>query len=104
MNNLQKVEELNELFLTYQNLFTKKQIEYFNFYYEFDYSYQEIADKFNVSRNAIYDQIKKVEESLYKYEKHLKIVERRKLRIELVNKYLETKDEKYLLKLKRMDE
>lgn len=104
MEKLEKLEILNELFLTYQTLFTDKQIEYFNFYYELDYSYQEIADKFKVSRNAIFDSIKKVEENLFVYEEKLKIVTNRKKRIELLNKYNETKDENYLNELKRMDE
>jgi|SRR5690625_1171947 len=104
MERLEKLNKLNELFLTYQSLFTDKQIEYFNYYYELDYTYQEIADKFNVSRNAIFDSIKKVEESLIIYEKNFELVKRRKKRLELLDKYFETKNEKYLFDLKRMDE
>lgn len=104
MKQLEKTEKLNELFIAYQNLFTDKQIEYFKMYYELDYSFQEIADIFKVSRNAIYDQLKKVEENLIIYEEKLKLVQQRKKRIELLNKYFNTKDEKYLLMLQRMDE
>lgn len=104
MERLEKLSKLNELFLTYQSLFTKKQIEYFNYYYELDFTYQEIADKFKVSRNAIFDSIKKVEESLIIYERNFGLVERRKKRLKLIDKYFDTKDEKYLVMLKRMDE
>lgn len=104
MKQLEKTEKLNELFIVYQSLFTDKQIEYFKMYYELDYSFQEIADIFKVSRNAIYDQLKKVEENLIIYEEKLKLVQQRKKRIELLNKYFNTKDEKYLLMLQRMDE
>ncbi|MDY0277250.1 MAG: sigma factor-like helix-turn-helix DNA-binding protein [Acholeplasma sp.] len=104
MKTLEKAEQLNELFLTYKRLFTEKQIEYFNMYYELDYSYQEIAESFNVSRNAIFDQLKKVEDSLYEYEDKLHLVKNRKKRSELINNYLDSKNDKYLEELKRMDE
>jgi|SRR5690554_46225 len=104
MERIEKTQELNELFSAYQSLFTEKQIEYFNLYYELDYSYQEIADQYGVSRNAIFDMLKKVEENLYLYEEKLKMVEMRKKRIELLNNYMETKDISYLEALKRMDE
>ena len=61
MERIVKYQELNELFLTYKSLFTEKQTAYFNYYYELDYSYQEIADIYKVSRNAIFDALKKVE-------------------------------------------
>ena len=104
MDNLNKIEELNELFSLYQELLTEKQVEYFKMYYHFDYSLQEIADNFDVSRNAIYDQIKKTEEHLYNYEEKLKLVELRNKRIELLNKYFETKTIKYLEELRKLDE
>lgn len=104
MDRIAKYEELNELFLTYKSLFTEKQNSYFNYYYELDYSYQEIADIFKVSRNAIFDALKKVEENLYLYEKNLKIVLNRKKRKDLLTKYLESNDLGYLEELKRMDE
>ncbi|VEU80374.1 YlxM family DNA-binding protein [Haploplasma axanthum] len=104
MKTLEKAELLNELFLAYKELFTDKQVEYFNMYYEYDYSYQEIADQFGISRNAVYDQLKKVEDSLYLYEEKLALVSLRKKRIELINKYLETNDKEILNEIKRMDE
>ena len=104
MERIEKTQELNELFSADQGLFTEKQIEYFKLYYELDYSYQESADQYGVSRNAIFDMLKKVEENLYLYEEKLKMVEMRKKRIELLNNYMETKDISYLEALKRMDE
>ncbi|HHT55867.1 MAG TPA: hypothetical protein GX012_04810 [Acholeplasma sp.] len=104
MERLAKTEKLNELFSVYQKLFTEKQIAYFNMYYEMDYSYQEIADHFKVSRNAIFDQLKRVEENLYLYEESLKLIENKNKRINLINKFIETKDIKFIEELKRMDE
>jgi len=104
MERIEKFSQLNELFLTYKSLFTEKQIEYFNYYYTLDYSYQEIADIYGVSRNAIFDALKKVEDNLYLYEENLQIIKRRNERKTLIEKYLETKDIKYLEALQRMDE
>lgn len=104
MDILEKAEKLNELFSVYKNLFTEKQKNYFEMYYELDYSLQEIADNFGISRNAIYDQLKKVEENLYDYEEKLNMIKNRNKRVELLDKYLETNDEEVLSLLKRMDE
>lgn len=104
MERLAKTEKLNELFSVYQKLFTEKQIAYFTMYYEMDYSYQEIANHFNVSRNAIFDQLKKVEENLYQYETNLKLIENKNKRVDLIENYLKTKNIKFIEDLKRMDE
>ena len=57
---LEERDHLIRLFETYENLLTEHQQEYFRNYYLYDLSLQEIAESFSVSRNAIFDQIKKV--------------------------------------------
>ena len=104
MGQLEKAEILNELFSAYKLLFTEKQIEYFEMYYMLDYSFQEIADEFGISRNAVYDQLKKVEENLYIYEEKLNLIKRRKQRLALLESFEESNDYKVLDELKRMDE
>lgn len=104
MERIEKFSQLNELFTTYKSLFTEKQIEYFNLYYMLDYSYQEIADLFGVSRNAIFDALKKVEDNLYLYEENLQVVTRRNKRKQLLEDYLKTNDINYLKALQRIDE
>jgi predicted DNA-binding protein YlxM (UPF0122 family) len=61
------------LFDTYKELLTEKQQEYFILYYYEDLSLKEIADFKNVSRNAVFDQIKKVIKILDEYEEKLKV-------------------------------
>ena len=61
------------LFDTYKELLTEKQQEYFILYYYEDLSLKEIADFKNVSRNAVFDQIKKVINILEEYEEKLKV-------------------------------
>lgn len=63
-----------ELYDIYKNLLTDKQKSYFEDYYFMDLSLSEIATNNNVSRNAVFDQIKRVEKALLEYEDkmHLK--------------------------------
>lgn len=71
--NLDKRTELIELFDIYSSLLTDKQKQYFESYYFMDLSFAEIALECNVSRNAVFDMLKKTEDILMKYEENLKI-------------------------------
>lgn len=64
------------LFDTYKELLTQKQQEYFILYYYEDYTLSEIAENKSVSRNAVFDQIKKVIHILEEYETKLKVLEK----------------------------
>ena len=66
---MEKKVLLSEVYVYYRDLFTDKQKEYFDDYYLNDLSLGEIADNYGVSRNAIFNQIKIVEERLDFYEK-----------------------------------
>lgn len=103
MDNLIKNEKLNQLFSYYKNLLTDKQQTYFKEYYYYDLSLQEIADKYSVSRNAVFDQLKRVENNLNDLEDKLKLFSLSSKRIDLIDKYLETKDTKYLDELRKLD-
>lgn len=101
---LLKYEKLNRLFSHYHNLLTDKQKDYFKMYYFNDYSLSEIAVIMNVSRNAVYDQLKRVEAKLLEYEEALKLDEKSNLRRKYYDKYLKTNDLKYLNLLIEMDD
>lgn len=73
---LDKITKINLLFDFYGELLTEKQKEYFKLYYEEDLSYGEISENFNVSRNAVFKQLKNCEENLENYESKLKLVEK----------------------------
>lgn len=64
---------MNALFDFYQSLLTTKQKEYMEMYYWEDYSLGEISDAVHVSRQAIYDNIKRTEKVLISYEKRLQL-------------------------------
>jgi RNA polymerase sigma factor (sigma-70 family) len=78
-NILEKKNKYNQLFDYYGCLLTVKQQEYFTSYYFDDLSLSEIASIYNISRNAVHDQLKKIydlldyyEENLHLFSKHIK--------------------------------
>lgn len=71
--DIKKRDELISLYDIYKDLLTTKQKQYFEDYYYDDLSLGEIAEGSNVSRNAVYDMLKKTEAILDKYESVLKI-------------------------------
>lgn len=77
---LEKTNYMNTLFEFYDVLLTDKQQGYLSLYYGDDYSLGEIADEFEVSRQAVYDNIKRTEKILISYEEKLHLVEKFLLR------------------------
>ena len=70
-NMLDKTTRINYLYDFYQSLLTEKQKSYMSLYYLDDYSLGEIADEYDVSRQAVYDNIKRTEAMLEEYEAKL---------------------------------
>ncbi|WP_420837794.1 putative DNA-binding protein [Bacillus mesophilus] len=67
---------MNLLFDFYQSLLTPKQRSYMVLYYLDDYSLGEIAEEYQVSRQAVYDNIKRTEAMLEEYENKLHLLEK----------------------------
>ncbi|MFU8792431.1 MAG: YlxM family DNA-binding protein [Acholeplasmataceae bacterium] len=104
MEILLKKEQLNQLFDLYQSLLTDKQRLYFDLYYQQDYSLHEIAELYDVSRNAVFDHLKKVEDHLLNYEEKLGLYALKTKRQALLDTYQKTKDEAILVALRKLDE
>lgn len=68
---LEKTTRMNYLYDFYQSLLTPKQQSYMSLYYLDDYSLGEIAEEYGVSRQAVYDNIKRTEAMLEEYEEKL---------------------------------
>ena len=68
---LEKTSRMNYLYDFYQSLLTPKQSSYMSLYYLDDYSLGEIAEEYDVSRQAVYDNIKRTEQMLEQYEEKL---------------------------------
>jgi len=87
---LEKTMRINALYDFYQPLLTHKQREYMDLYYADDYSLGEIAEIFGVSRQAVYDNLKRTESALEAFEKKLGLYEKYSRREELLHELRET--------------
>lgn len=80
---LEKTTRMNYLYDFYESLLTPKQKSYMSLYYLDDFSLGEIAEEYDISRQAVYDNIKRTEAMLEEYEEKLllfhKFQERSKL-------------------------
>lgn len=83
---LEKTTRVNYLFDFYQALLTPKQRNYMEMYYLEDYSLGEISELSHVSRQAVYDNIKRTEHMLESYEEKLHLFEKFKSRMELIER------------------
>ncbi|HDB7836854.1 TPA: putative DNA-binding protein [Staphylococcus aureus] len=82
-NDLVKTLRMNYLFDFYQSLLTNKQRNYLKLFYLEDYSLSEIADTFNVSRQAVYDNIRRTGDLVEDYEKKLELYQKFEQRREI---------------------
>ncbi|MBS7344581.1 MAG: putative DNA-binding protein [Caryophanon sp.] len=73
---LEKTTRMNFLFDFYQALLTDKQRSYMELYYLDDHSLGEIAESYEVSRQAVYDNIRRTEAMLEEYENKLCLLEK----------------------------
>ena len=100
-NRLEKTNRINLLFDFYELLLTEKQQTFLKYYFHDDFSLGEIAAEFEISRQAVYEHIKRAEQVLEQYEEKLgllkkydqRVQELEKLR-ELVNASTMTQDQK----------
>ena len=74
------------LYDIYGDLLTEKQQIYFEEYYFKNLSLSELAEKYNISRNAIHKQIKETINKLENYELKLNIAKKNKMLEELISK------------------
>lgn len=79
---------LNMLFDFYANLLTDKQRELFELHYQYDLSLGEIAENFQVSRQAVHDLLKRTIGQLKSYEESLLLVDKYYQRQRLIDELL----------------
>ncbi|WP_294581489.1 YlxM family DNA-binding protein [uncultured Thomasclavelia sp.] len=85
-SSLEKTQRVNLLIDCYGDLLTNKQQLYLQYYYQEDYSLSEIAEIMHVSRNAVYDNLKKAVRSLEKYEEKLQLMKKHQERLDLIQR------------------
>ena len=96
---IEKTNRMNALFEFYAALLTDNQMKYIELYYADDYSLAEIAEEFQVRRQAVYDNIKRTEKILEDYEMKLHMysdyIVRSQIFDQIIEKYA---DDTYLQK------
>ena len=107
---LEKTTRLNLLYDFYQKLLTEKQRQYVELYFQDDYSLGEIAEEFGISRQGVYEHIKRAEALLEEYENKLQLLSKYQQRQSILDELEEIiNDEQYrfikqkILLLKQMD-
>lgn len=85
---------INELIDFYEQLLTPRQKEMLHYHYREDLSLSEIAENLGISRNGVYDALKKAEDRLEEYEELLHLYRNYLRRTELYRKLLDTDDDR----------
>ncbi|CAH0122117.1 MULTISPECIES: putative DNA-binding protein [unclassified Paenibacillus] len=81
-NVLDKTNRINMLFDFYEPLLTEKQQTFLKYYFHDDFSLGEIAAEFDISRQAVYEHIKRAEQMLEAYEDKLQLLRKHKQRLD----------------------
>lgn len=89
MSFLEKFIEMSILYDFYGELLSEKQRIVVDCYYNDNFSLGEIAEKVNISRQGVYDSLKRAEELLREYDSKLKLMEKYKVNKELLKKAIE---------------
>ncbi len=92
------------LFEYYKSLLTTKQQEMFISYYDEDYSLAEIAASLSISRNAVWDTLKKVISLLDEYEAKLQLLKKNTILNEHLAKLKLCVDERGMAIIKEIEE
>ncbi|MDR7869918.1 MAG: YlxM family DNA-binding protein [Tissierellaceae bacterium] len=71
---VEKLVEIGILFDFYGKLLTEKQYSIVEMFYIEDFSLSEIGEEINITRQGVYDTLKRAEEKLYQYENTLGLV------------------------------
>ncbi|HLR43013.1 MAG TPA: putative DNA-binding protein [Pseudogracilibacillus sp.] len=81
---LENTTKINMLYDFYSPLLTNKQTTYIDMYHREDYSLGEISELMEVSRQAVYDTIRRTEKALVSYEEKLGLYDKFKRRQSLL--------------------
>ena len=108
--DLERTMRMNYLYDFYQSLLTEKQQKYIELYYLEDFQFSEIAEEMNVTRQAVYDNLKRSRDMLEQYEETLGMYKNFNKRLDLYAKLKKqlgsniTEDVKQIIdKLEKLD-
>ena len=89
---MEKNVEISILFQIYKNMLTDKQIKILDEYYNKDFSLSEIAENYNITRQAVRDNIKNAENKLYDLEEKLELMQKIKKQEKIISKEISKLD------------
>lgn len=89
----------NELYDLYGKLLTDKQRQYFEDYYFNNLSFAEIAENYDISRNAAFKQLHIVTDKLEEYESKLQLFKKKKELMKIIDSISDKKLKEELEKL-----
>lgn len=76
--DIEKMLEIESLYSQYASLLTDKQRDIISMYYDEDYSLGEISQILKISRQSVYDSLKRSETTLKDYESKLGMIDKMK--------------------------
>ncbi|HIW11856.1 MAG TPA: putative DNA-binding protein [Candidatus Salinicoccus stercoripullorum] len=82
---LERTMRMNHLYDFYNSLLTDKQRRYIELYYLEDFAFSEIAEELDVTRQAVYDNLKRSKDLLEHYEQNLGMYRNFESRNTLIN-------------------
>lgn len=95
---VEKLVEIGILFDFYGKLLTEKQYRIIDLFYIEDFSLSEIGEELDITRQGVFDTLKRAEEKLYKYEETLGLASKFKENHRNIKEILElTKDIKVFI-------
>ncbi|NJP36382.1 putative DNA-binding protein [Alkalicoccus luteus] len=99
---IDKTIRMNYLYDFYHALLTEKQNQYMSMYYLDDWSLGEIAEHFSISRQAVYDNIRRTELLLEEYEEKLQLLKKYEERRSKLNELRDLLEDSSDTKLKQL--
>ena len=100
---MEKNVEISILSQIYKNVLTEKQFEILSEYYNDDFSLSEIAENYNITRQAVRDNIKSGEAKLYDLENKLGLMKKMQKQEEIVNSVISKLDKLNIQDEKTLD-
>ena len=100
---MEKNIEISILSQIYKNVLTEKQFEILDEYYNNDFSLSEIAENYNITRQAVRDNIKSGEAKLYDLENKLGLMKKMQKQEEIVNSVISKLDKLNIQDTKTLD-
>ncbi|NMO96476.1 YlxM family DNA-binding protein [Paenibacillus lemnae] len=91
-DRLEKTNRVNLLFDFYEPLLTEKQQTFLKHYFHEDFSLGEIAAEFQISRQAVYEHVKRAEQALEIYEEKLGLLGKHEQRMAMMEQLISLTD------------